>query len=444
MLMDVYTTTGDKGRLLAHQQHALSAKFSVNAHPILNVDAAKAYQTMDGFGFSLTGGSAMLIAALKPNARRMLLAELFTRDGPGIGTSYLRLTLGASDLSTESYSYNEVPAGQSDFALASFDILAGDRQVIPVLQEILAINPNLKIMASPWSAPRWMKDNGRFIGGSLKPECYDVYARYFVRYLQEMKANGIPVHAITLQNEPHNHKNDPSMVMRAPEQIEFIKNHIGPALRAANLDTQIFCWDHNCDEPDYPLAVLGDLDARQYVAGAAFHLYAGTPDALSQVLAQHPDKKMYLTEQWVGSNSSFGGDLVWHARNVMIGVMRNSGSAVLEWNLAATSKCEPHTAGGEAHCVGALTIDGQRVGRNVAYFLIAHAAKFIPPGSVRIESDDHESIRNVAFVTPDKKIAMIVLNDSDKGQSFNIRHDGKQTTLTLPAGGLSTCTWLAP
>ena len=444
MLMDVYTTTADKGRLLAHQQYALSAKFAANAHPILNVDAAKTYQTMDGFGFSLTGGSAMLIAGLKPATRRALLTELFTREGFGIGTSYLRLTLGASDLSTQSYSYNEMPAGQNDFALANFDIMAGDVHVIPVLQEILAINPNIKIMASPWSAPRWMKDNGSFVGGSLKPECYDVYARYFVRYLQEMKSNGISVHAITLQNEPHNHKNDPSMVMRAPEQIEFIKNHIGPALAAAKLDTQIFCWDHNCDEPDYPLAVLGDVDARQYVAGAAFHLYAGTPDALSQVLAQHPDKKMFLTEQWVGDNSSFGGDLAWHARNVMIGVMRNSGSAVLEWNLAATSKCEPHTAGGEAHCVGALTIDAQRVGRNVAYFLIAHAAKFIPPGSVRIQSDDHESIRNVAFTTPDQKIAMIVLNDSDKAQSFNIRHDGKQATLNLPAGALSTCTWPAP
>ncbi len=444
MLLDIYTTTGDQSALLAHRKGTLSATFTANAYPTLHVDAAKTYQTMDGFGFSLTGGSAMLIAGLAPDARHKLLRALFSRDDNAIGTSYLRLTIGASDLSTHSYSYDEVPAGQTDFSLAHFDIMAGDQHVIPVLQEILAINPDIQIMGSPWSAPRWMKTNESFINGSLKPECFDVYARYFVRYIEEMKLHGIPVHTITLQNEPHNHKNDPSMLMTAAAQAEFIRDHIGPALQAAKLDTKIFCWDHNCDEPDYPIAVLSDPVARQYIEGAAFHLYGGTPDALSQVSALNPDKKLYLTEQWVGANSSFGGDLAWHARNVMIGVMRNGGSAVLEWNLAADSACKPHTAGGEAHCVGALTIDDQNVKRNVAYYLIGHAAKFIPPGSVRIASDEHETLPNAAFRTPDGRIAMIVLNDSDQDQRFNINHNGKQATLDLKAGALSTCTWPSP
>ena len=443
MLLDIFTTTGDQKDLLSHRRGRLSANFSANAHPTLHVDMARAYQTMDGFGFSLTGGSAMLIAGLDPATRHKLLRELFSQDTDAIGVSYLRLTIGASDLSTQSYSYDEMAAGQTDFPLDHFDIMAGDPHVIPVLKEILAINPALTIMGSPWSAPRWMKDNNSFITGSLKDECRDVYARYFVRYIEEMQSHGISIHAITLQNEPHNHLNEPSMIMRADSQAELIRDHIGPALLKAGLKTKIFCWDHNCDEPDYPLAILGDPAVSQYVEGVAFHLYGGRPEALSQVLAVHPDKKMYLTEQWVGSNSSFGDDLVWHARNVMIGIIRNGGNAVLEWNLAADANLGPHTPGGSAHCVGALTIDGQDISRNVSYYLIGHAAKLIPPGSVRISSDENDILRNAAFLTPDGRIAMIVLNDSEQDRRFNIQHHGKRATLDLKAGALSTCTWQA-
>lgn len=444
MLMDVFTTTGDRAALLAHRRHTLSALFRDNAYPTLTVDAAHTHQSMDGFGFSLTGGSAMLIAGLAPSARQDLLRELFTRDGRGIGVSFLRLTIGASDLSTKSYSYNDLPPGQTDFSLSRFDIMAGDEHVIPVLKDILSINPDIRIMASPWSAPPWMKDNGSFVGGSLKPDCYDVYARYLVRYLETMKSHGIPVHAMTLQNEPHNHKNDPSMVMTASAQADFIQNHIGPMLQKSGLNTQILCWDHNCDEPDYPVAVLSDPAVKRYVTGVAFHLYNGGPEALSQVQALHPDQKMYLTEQWVGADGNFRDDLAWHARNVFIGVMRNGGRAVLEWNLASDPACGPHTPGGEPHCVGALTIDDQSITRNVAYYLIGHAAKFIPPGSVRVESNDHDILRNAAFHTPDGRMVMMVLNDSDRNQRFNIRHGEKQATITLKAGAVSTCSWPAP
>ncbi|WP_415878156.1 glycoside hydrolase family 30 protein [Methylomonas sp. TEB] len=443
--IQIWLTTADQQALLQPQTSGFGFNNPLGDVPVITVDTGDVYQTVEAFGFSLTGGSAMLIAALPKVERQVLLQELFLPDGDGIGVSCLRLSIGASDLSERCFSYDDMPDGQSDLELAHFDLNAGDIEVIPLLQDILTLNPAIRIIATAWSAPRWMKTNQAFIGGKLKPECYAVYAAYLVKYLQAMRERGIVIHGITPQNEPLNQKNEPSMVMEAPEQAEFIKHHLGPALREAGLtDVEVFCWDHNCDVKEYPLTVFADAEARQYLSGSAWHLYGGDISVLSEVHQAYPDMKLYFTEQWVGSDGEFGGDLMWHARHVLIGSLRHWSRAVLEWNLASDPFCGPHTPGGEARCVGALTIDGDQVTRNVAYYVIAHAAKFVRPGSVRIDSGaQNDYLPNVAFRTPAGLIVLIVLNDSADPQAFAIQYQGKNALVEIPGKAVATYVWAA-
>ncbi|MFI3186282.1 MAG: glycoside hydrolase family 30 beta sandwich domain-containing protein [Methylococcaceae bacterium] len=439
----VWLTTADQNFLFQQQKHDLRFAENANDFPMITVDTEQKYQVMEGFGFSLTGGSAMLIYRLPASDKNALLRELFLPDGDGIGISFLRLSIGASDLSERCFSYNDRPAEKPDPELVHFDIEAGDLEVIPLLREILIINPEIKIMATAWSAPTWMKTNQSFIGGKLRPDCYAIYAAYLVKYLNAMREKGITIHAITPQNEPLNLKNEPSMIMEASEQAEFVKHHLGPALLAAGLaDVELFCWDHNCDVKEYPLAVFADADARRYLTGSAWHLYGGDISTLSDIHQAYPEMKLYFTEQWVGSDGQFGGDLMWHMKNVLIGSIRNWSRVVLEWNLASDPFCCPHTPGGEARCVGALTI-GVDVARNVAYYVIAHAAKFVRPGSARIYSGEQMPLTNVAFLTPAGYVVLIVLNDEAESRSFTIQYQGKNTLATLPANAVATYVWRA-
>jgi glucosylceramidase len=395
---------------------------------------------MDGFGFSLTGGSAMLFnTKLDTNKRKDLLTELFGNQG--IGVSYLRISIGASDLDELVFSYNDIPKGEVDPELKNFSLSYDTLHLIPVLKEILTINPNIKIMGSPWSAPVWMKDNGKAKGGKLLPKFYAAYANYFVKYLQQMEKVGIPIDAITIQNEPENPNNTPSMVMTAEEQTDFIKNHLGPAFEKHHLATKIILFDHNADHPEYPITVLNDTVANKFIDGSAFHLYLGEVNALSKVHDAHPDKNIYFTEQWTSGNGEFGGDLRWHVKNLIIGASRNWSKTVLEWNLAADPKFNPHTEdGGCTLCLGALTI-GEEVTRNVSYYIIAHASKFVPPGSVRVSSTLMEGLPNVAFLTPDGKVVVIILNDGDQAQQATIQLNQQKAEVTLPAGAVATVVW---
>jgi glucosylceramidase len=436
----VWLTTGDRSALLQKQNSFLSFTSSTNTNPTVEVDSTIAYQSIDGFGYSLTGGSAYLLNRLTASQRSSLLQELFGNGESSIGVSYLRISIGASDLSQEVFSYDDMPVGQTDVTLSNFSLSKDTVDLIPVLKEILQINPNIKIMGSPWSPPVWMKDNGSSMGGSLQPQYYSVYAQYFVKYIQAMKAKGITIDAITPQNEPQHGGNNPSMVMSAVQQADFIKNGLGPAFQAAAITTKIIIWDHNCDNPNYPITVLNDPGARQFINGSAFHLYNGDISALSTVHAAYPDKQLYFTEQWTGANGTFDGDLRWHVKNVIIGSVRNWSRVALEWNLASDGGYNPHTPGGCTECKGAITLDGA-INRNVSYYIVAHAAKFVPPGSVRIESTNAGTIFNAAFKTPDGKKVMIAVNDATNAASFNIKYKGKIATATLAGGAVATYIW---
>ncbi len=407
----------------------------------INVDDSEIYQTMEGFGFALTGGSAIHINAMDPEARDKLLNELFGKGENSIGVSYLRVSIGASDLSDRVFTYNDLPEGEIDPEMKRFSIEPEKKDLIPVLKQILAINSEIKILGSPWTPPVWMKTNGKSKGGSLKPEYYDAYALYFVKYILGMKEEGIKIDAITIQNEPLHPGNNPSMFMPANEQADFIKKSLGPAFEKAGTDAKIIIYDHNPNRVDYPIQVLNDPDARRYIDGTAFHMYEGKVDAISEVKKAHPDKNLYFTEQWVGAPGNFPDDLRWHVRTLIIGAVRNWCKNVIEWNLAADPKQDPHTDGGCTECLGAITIDGNSVTRNPAYYIIAHASKFVNPGSVRIKSNIPENLPNVAFKTPEGKIVLIVLNDSEKNQSFQVNYGGKSIRASINGGSVATFSW---
>ena len=439
--LEWWLTKADQSVLLQKQTAILSFSDSVNSNPTIEIDSTKSLQTVDGFGYTLTGGSASLINKLPAKQKKELLQELFGKNENSISISYLRISIGASDLSAEVFSYDDIPAGQTDTSLNLFSLSKDSVDLVPLLKEILAIDPTIKIMGSPWSPPVWMKDNGNSKGGSLLPKYYHVYAQYFVKYINAMKGNGITIDAITPQNEPQHGGNNPSMVMSAEQQEEFIKNNLGPAFKTGGITTKIIIWDHNCDNPKYPITILNDPAAKQYIDGSAFHLYNGDISALDTVHNLHPDKNIYFTEQWTGSKGSFDVDFKWHTRNVIIGSMRNWSKIALEWNLASDSSYNPHTPGGCTECKGALTINGD-IKRNVGYYIIAHASKFVPPGSVVIASNIPENdLPNVSFKTPGGKKVLIVLNDGATNKNFNIKYQNKIAPVSLPANSVASYTW---
>jgi glucosylceramidase len=286
-----------------------------------------------------------------------------------------------------------------------------------------------------------MKDNSQTAGGSLQTKYYPVYAQYFVKYIQQMKAEGISITAVTPQNEPENPNNNPSLVMTADQQANFIKNNLGPAFQSAGINSKIILFDHNCDHPNYPISILNDAAARPFVSGSAFHLYLGDVSALSTVHNAYPDKEIYFTEQYTASNGDFSGDLKWHLKNVVIGTMRNWSRTALEWNLANDPSFGPHTPGGCTTCKGAITIGNNNITRNVAYYIIAHASKFVPAGSRRIASSALGSLENVAFITPAGKKVLIAENESNNAVTFNIRYKGKWVPVSLDGGAVGTFVW---
>ena len=369
---------------------------------LIQVNPAQTFQSIDGFGFTLTGGSAQLIHRLEPARRATLLQELFGKNG----ISVLRIGVGATDLDSSVFSYEDEEG--------KFSLDKSKSDLIPVLQQIIAINPGIKIMATPWSPPVWMKDNFSSKGGSLLEKYYVSYANYLANYIHAMAKEGIPIWALTPQNEPLHPGNNPSMYMSSAMQANFIKTALGPIFLKQNIPTKIIVYDHNCDHPEYAIDLLNDPDVRKYVNGSAFHLYNGEISALSKVKAAHPDKDVYFTEQWTGYKGDFTGDFMWHVKNVILGAVNNHAKTAIEWNLANDPTYGPHTPGGCTECLGALTISGQDIVRNQSYYIIMQAARFVPTGSVRLGISAPEGIQAAAFKRPDGKMVILIQNEGAK------------------------------
>ena len=440
----IWVTTGDKAKLLSKDADvAVSA--TPSATTIINVDPSVTYQDFVGVGASITDASAYLIQnKLGASARDDLLKELFTKDG--IGLNFTRLTIGASDFSQTHYSYDDVPSGQTDVNLTKFSIDSAKTNLLPVLKSAIALNPSLKIMASPWSPPAWIKTSNSMINGTLRPEFYGAYANYFLKYIQSMKAEGVDIFAITMQNEPSfSPPNYPGMIITAIERANFIKNHLGPLLASQSPNTAIMEWDHNWNLPQEPLDVLADADARKYIDAVAWHCYGGNPSAQSQVHDAFPDKGTYFTEcsggQW---DNNFSSSLQWQTSNLIIGTTRNWAKGVLMWNLALDESFGPHL-GGCGDCRGVITINSTTgaITRNVEYYVLAHVGKFVNPWAKRIKSDSGiDGIETLAFANPNNGgNVVIVLNTNTVAKDFTIHENAKNINYSLPAHSVATIVW---
>lgn len=438
-----HLTTADQQHLLAPS--AVGAP-TARADALIRVDPRRQHQRIAGFGAAITEASAWLIRhGLPDQEREALMRELFTREGGGVGFELTRLTIGASDFSRRHYSLDDMPPGQADPSLAHFSLDPERADVIPAVKQALALNPRLMVMASPWSSPGWMKTTDSLVQGQLKPEFYGAFARYMVRYVDEMKAEGIPIFALTLQNEPHFEPGDyPGMRMTPRTRAEVVGQHLGPLLKARGMKTQILEWDHNWDEPWSPLSMLSDKTARQYVSGVAWHCYAGDVAAQSQVARQFPELDVWFTECSGGEwKPNWDETLPWIMRNLIIGSTRHGARGVLMWNLALDPQHGPHL-GGCKDCRGVVTIDPKtaRVTRNIEYYAFGHASRFVKQGARRIDSEGGANgLDHVAFTNPDGSTALIVSNSAAAPRRFTVQAPGRRFSYELPASGVVTFTW---
>lgn len=442
----VWTTNNNGTILLSRQTQLLPFEAGQSGGISLSLDSTLGLQTIEGFGAALTGSSAFVLKEhLTDNARTNLLRELFTPED-GIGISFLRLTVGASDFSTADYTYNDLPGGGADPDQSEFSLDRDREHLIAVLREIIEIRPDLKIMATPWSAPAWMKTNGDMRnGGQLRTDLYTSYAAYFVAYLEGMAAEGIPIHAISVQNEPLLSSGYPTMEMAAEQQRIFIRDHLGPALAAAGLTTKVIIYDHNWDVTSYALDILNDPAAKSFIAGTGFHCYAGDVSAMTSVRDAHPDRGIYFTECSGGDFSpDFGNNLAWNSENLLVGATRNWAKTVLFWNLALNENAGPQN-GGCTNCRGVVTINAGSgvVSRNVEYYLLGHSAKFVQPGAVRLQTASlrGQGISQVAFLNPDRTRVLLAYNHNSQEARLRVSEGELSFLHAIPSGSLVTFTW---
>ncbi|MFS8097198.1 discoidin domain-containing protein [Lentzea alba] len=459
----VWVTTPDRTELLSERPRVTFGT-AQSAHPTIVVDPDRSYQAIDGFGASITDSSAELLMGLTDRAETM--RKLFD-PATGIGVSFLRQPVGSSDFTAakEHYTYDDVPAGQTDFELKHFSVRHDEAKILPLLREAKRLNPKLKVMATPWSPPAWMKTNDSLVGGQLKddPAIYDAYARYLVKFVQAYTRAGVPIDFLSVQNEPQNRKPDayPGTDMPVAAQLRVIEK-LGPKLRIASPRTKILGFDHNwathpndgTAEADYPYQILRS-PVSKWIAGTAYHCYYGNPSAQTALHNAFPDKGIWFTE-CSGSKGAtdppakvFSDTLRWHARNVVIGTTRNWARSAVNWNIALDSTGGPHN-GGCGTCTGLVTVhpDGS-VTTDAEYYTIGHLAKFVKPGARRIASTSfgttgwNGQIMDVAFRNPDGSTALVVHNQHDDPRTFAVNVGDRTFEHTLPGGALATFTWTA-
>ncbi|TAL85614.1 MAG: glycosyl hydrolase [Rhodanobacter sp.] len=443
--VELWLSTADRRlRLVQQPDIAMSAADASPADVI--VDTGTTYQSIVGFGAAMTDSSAWLIQnKMDGRQRAALLQELFGPP-PNLNLSMTRLTIGASDFSLQQYTLDDLPTGDVDPSLQYFNVASDLRNVVPTVREAMAFNPQLHVIASPWSAPAWMKTSANLIGGELLPQFESTYADYLVKYVDTFRQYGIPIFALTVQNEPgFVPVTYPGMEMPASTRARIISKYLGPALAARKPKTVILAWDHNWDQPQQPLSVLGDPAAARYIGGVAWHCYRGSPSAQSQVHRAFPKKDAYITECSGGDwASSRNGELLWFARDLLLGGLRNWARGVVYWNLALDEHYGPHF-GGCGTCKGLVVIDSRTgaVSRNDEYYAFAHFSRFVLPGAVRVKSSTLEKgLANVAFKNAHGgSVVLVLVNSNTQTRHISVSQDETHFQYTLPPQSVATFVW---
>lgn len=449
----MYVTTSSRSYDLSRQTVEFNSKASMSPSTI-TLAPAVAYQNVDGFGVAVTGSTCFNLMQMKQADRTAFLTETFSQD-KGFGFSYVRISIGCSDFSLSEYTCCD-EKGIEHFALQSEE----KNYIIPILKEILAINPSLKVMGSPWTCPRWMKVKDltnkepydSWTGGRLDPACYQDYAAYFVKWIQAFAKEGISIYSITPQNEPLNAGNSASLYMEWSEQKDFVGTALGPQLKSAGLNTKIYAWDHNYDGYSYALNIYGsDKTASEYFTGAAFHNYYGSSEVLDMVHQQYPDKELVFTEASIGgwnAGRDLNARLLADMEELAFGTVGRWCKGVIVWNLMLDSDRGPNRGdyGGCPTCYGAVDInnsDYKTITRNSHYYMIAHLSSVVKPGAVRIGTTGYEAndIAYMAFKNTDGSYAFIIINKQNEEKTV-IVNDGKRNyNCKLPARSVASCQW---
>ena len=440
-----YVTTGTKTKLLLEEEAFLLGPvdeenplgYSVST---ISIDSRVLFQEMDGFGAAMTESSAYVISGLSPEVQEEMMNDLFSRDG--IAMSFVIIPMGASDFSLDNFSYNDLPFGQTDVNMDNFSLARDEQYIIPVLQVAKTLNPHLLLMGSPWSAPAWMKTSDNLNGGSLKPEYYQAYSKYFTKFIQGYTEAGLPIYAITMQNEPlHETTSYPSMKMTATEQINFVKE-LGLMFQNNQIDTKIIAYDHNWDNTAYAMTVIGNPLVKGYVAGSAFHCYAGDNSAQATVQKFYPNKGLWFTECSGGRwGTDFSNNLSWNMENVFLGSINNYSKGVMLWNIALNEQDGPKN-GGCQNCRGVITVkDDGTYQKNEEYYVIGHFSKFLYPGAFRIETKVNGNESNISassFLNENGEIVVVLHNKSSGVLSITLNVMGSKNIYRIPSKSIVT------
>jgi len=439
----IWLTTADQTKKLAR----LPPRFPIGpatGGEAITIETSRHFQKMQGFGAAITDASAQVLSSLPDEKRKALMAELFGRKDGGLGLSFTRLTVGASDFSTHDYSYDDTPGNIPDPDLRYFSIEPAKKYVLPRTREALAINPDLLVMISPWSAPAWMKTTKSLITGQIDPQFYGAFAHYLARTVQAFGREGVMVSMLTIQNEPNFEPDSyPGGRVDPPQRAKIIGRYVGPTLKSLGIRTEILDWDHNWDHPEMPLAVLRDPVARRYISGVAWHCYNGDVTAQSQVHNAYPRKDAWLTEcSGGGWSPKYAEVLGWMTDKLIIGAANNWSRGTLLWNLALDPAHGPHT-GGCTDCRGVVTIDPATgaITRNVEYYVLGHASRFVLPGALRVSAVARGGqVDAAAFLNPNGSRVAILYRKFGSGE-VTIAVDGERYSIAMPAGSVATLRW---
>ena len=464
-VVSVWLTTDDQQTLMAPRPTVSFTPGASSQLPSIFISESQAEQTIEGFGASMTDSAAYLLnEKVPPAALGGVMQSLFSHS-QGIGVSFLRNPMGSSDIARPPvYSYDDTSADSTNASLPNFSVTHDTADILPLLLQAKTINPQIKMLGTPWSPPAWMKGNDSMYGGTsatasqLLPAQYTAFANYLVKYVQAYQAAGVPVDYLTIQNEPlYVPTGYPGSSMPATDQLDILKSYVLPALAAANINTKILVYDHNWDTPSYPETVFGDatLAASSQIAGVAWHWYGGPPGAMTTLHNLFPQFNQYVTE---ASGGTWIADEVRTDFEMIIHSMRNWSRSYVKWSLALDQNRGPFIPGGCNDCSGLITVNSSTgaVTNNIDYYTLGHFSKFVLPGAVRVWSNNAPGLISAAFINPlrhsgiagadrsearDRPRVLVVYNDSAATQKFQVVSNGTSFQYSLPSYAGATFQW---